>query len=189
MERAFLIPGRLHPGYSLLGRWLRHRTGDARRAEALHVVLLGGLLVAVLLAFNVAWTLLPGSGATSWTLALWGGGSLLLLILVGAAGWEPAVRVEAGGAGLRVRRGTAGVDVTYDAVLRVETVPALRYHRHYRRYAAVQHFVNRPVDAALLLHLADGIVALGLSAGDRAAVEALVRSDAVRAGIPSPEAA
>ncbi|RMH63248.1 MAG: hypothetical protein D6685_07935 [Bacteroidetes bacterium] len=177
MSLSLYIPRRFAPSYSLLGRWLRRRTGDPRRAEALFIVAVTGLLLAGVLGSMLGWVWLyptlqaDPSGATALRYA----GAHLAVALAGffLAGWgfRPAIHLTAADGRLRVRRGPHTVTIHAADLIAVATVDPLRYHRHERRYAGTTDFVNHPERDVLLLRTARGhVLALGLTAPDRAAL-------------------
>jgi hypothetical protein len=182
VQHVVYIPSRLHPSYSLLGRWLRRRVGDARRAAALFVVALAGLALALVLAHYVAWALLqpvvaadPGGPVA---LAFWGlqAGSVLLFLLTCVAGVRPAACVRYTRALLEVRRGTRVRRLALSEIHRAGALSPLRYHRHYRRYAATEAFVDRLRTDLLLLRTRDAVVVLELPDADRQRLLAYVEA-------------
>lgn len=176
MSLHLIIARRFHPAYSLLGRGLRRLSADARQAEALFLVVLAGLGLLVLLTQFLSWALLqpvftadPGSPAR---LVFWAAqlGSLLLLGLTCVLGFTPPITVACDAAGLHLRRGSQALDLAYDAIESAETVTALRFHRHWRRFAGTHVFVNRLDGDVLLLGTTQGTVALRLPETDREAL-------------------
>ncbi len=177
MPLRLYIPRRFAPSHSLLGRWLRRRTGDPRRAEALFIVAVTGLLLAGVLGSMLGWLWLhpvlqaDPTGPTALRYA----GAHLAAALAGflLAGWgfRPAIHLTAADGRLRVRRGPHTVSLDPADLAAVTTVDPLRYHRHERRYAGTMDFVNHPERDVLLLRTARGdVLALGLTAPDRAAL-------------------
>lgn len=177
-SRRFLIPGRVHPGYSLLGRLLRRRLGDPLRAEAYHVVLLSAAGVVWLLGQYGAWAvvrdavLAAPTGPVAVTFFAGQVASLTLLFLTGFLGFEPPVSVACEAGGVRIRKGEVDLYLPLDHIEAVVEVPARTYHRHYRRYAATRAFVNRPGASVLLIETPGGPVALGLEGRDADALRA-----------------
>ena len=173
---SFHISGRFHPGYSLLGRWLRRATGDVRRAEALLIVAWSGLLLLLAGGQALAWMLLQdvleaaprGPEATAFWLAQLG--AALGYVLFGLVGFQPPIAVTCTPRRLTLRQGDRTLAIPYHAITSAEPVSVLRFHRHWRRYAATHVFVNRIPDTLLLLRTTSGPVVLGLSAGDQAAL-------------------
>ena len=164
------VPGRWHLGYSLLGRWLRHRVRDPRRAEAYLILILATLAVSLVLAQYTAWALLgkailadpTGPTAVSFWLAQVVG--LLGFVALGLMGWQPRITVEAGPKGITVQQGRRTHHVPYATITDTRLVAPLTAHRHYARYAATVWFVNRWPDALLLLQTPTHPVLLGLDA-------------------------
>ncbi len=176
VPRTFSTPRRYHPGYSLLGRWLRRRVGDARQAEAVFIVALAGIGLGVLLAQYGAWALLQPALTADPTgplaVVFWGV-QLCVFTLVGLTcllGFQPSVEVICTASGLSMRQGERHLTLAYEAIDDAEPLAPLLFHRHYRRYAATRAFVYRPTGALLLLHTADGPVVLGLLEADLTAL-------------------
>jgi len=184
LSQRFVMPARFHPGYSPVGRWVRRRVGDARRAEAYFILTLVGAVAMLALAQYVAWALVqdavtanPGGPAA---MAFWGGqvAAVALYALTCVLGFQPSVEVAVTPDGVRIRQGKEALTLASDEVLRVETIPALVFHRHHRRYAGTRVFVTRMPPEVLLLHTREGPVALGLAPGDRAALIAHLQAQA-----------
>lgn len=173
---SFYIPRRFHPGYSLLGRWLRRATGDARQAEALLIVALAGLLLLLAGGQTLAWTFLQDTlkaaprspEATAFWLAQFG--MALGYVLFGLLGFQPPITITCTPSKLTLRQGARTLVLPYHAITSAVLVSALHFHRHWRRYAATHVFVNRIPDSLLLLRTTSGPVVLGLSAEDQAAL-------------------
>ncbi len=184
LSQHFVMPARFHPGYSLAGRWVRRRVGDPRRAEAYFTLTLVGVMAMLAPAQYVVWALVqeavlanPG-GPTA--LAFWGGqiAAVTLYAATCVIGFQPPVEVAVMPGGVRIRQGKDALTLASDEVLRMETIPALLFHRHHRRYAGTRVFVNRMPPEVLLLHTKEGPVALGLAPADRAALIAHLQARA-----------
>jgi len=178
------------PRHSLLGRAFRSWTGDRLRGEALFVVTLTGLALALLMSHYLGWALLKPTpaGAPSGQMLFWAGqlASALAWAGLGLVGVRPGVTVHCTSAGLELEQGSRSRQVPYDALEAVETVSATTYHRHYRRYAATAVFVSTPEDEVLLFHTDRGPVAVGLSDPDD---QAALQAHAETAGTDAPLAA
>ncbi|NBC19043.1 MAG: hypothetical protein GVY18_17210 [Bacteroidetes bacterium] len=176
LRTTFTIPRRFHPAYSLLGRWMRQWLDDERRAEALFIIVLSLLALALLLAQYLAWALLqPAIEAApegSTAIAFWIGqvGAVVLVVGFCVIGFEPAITVTADEHALHLQQKGTTLALPYDAIEAVDTITALRYHRHWRCYAATHDFVNRPDGDLLLLRTDEGPVVLGLAPDDREAL-------------------
>ncbi|MDX1532566.1 MAG: hypothetical protein R3362_13635, partial [Rhodothermales bacterium] len=96
-------------------------------------------------------------------------------------GWTPAVRGGGGGGAPPPRLGPAARSIALSRIHAVERVPALAYHRRWRRYAAVRAFVNRIPPEVLLLRTAGGPVVLGLPEPELDRLEAFLRARLDRA--------
>lgn len=161
---SFTIPARIHPGYSLLGRALRREFGDPLRAEAHHILALAALgLLPVAVHYLGDFVPLP---IDQWPLQA---GILLLIVLTGVAGWQPRTDVEVRDGSLSARRGKEMWSSPLDEIESAETISALRYHRHYRRYSVTRAFIGRMEQHLVLLRTRRGPVVLGLGERDRAA--------------------
>lgn len=181
---TFTIESRFHPAYSLLGRWLRLRIGDRRRAESLFIVATGAIALALVLMQILAWTLfdppelrfLIGQLVTA-----------ALYALVCLVGREPEITISVGERGLEIaRRPPSSIIpwalegepeayvVPFRRILRIRTIDADLYYRHHARYAGTRAFVNRIPPKLLLLELPDGPVILGLKPRDLASILRLV---------------
>ena len=168
------------PSYSLLGRWLRHRTGDARRAEAHLIVVLTLLGIGVLLFPALAGSLGSGLGGGAYTLT---GGAVLGLVLLGSAvllggvvGFKPALRVTCTPTVLQLRQGARTLTCSYADITHLAWISAVALHRHYGRYAGTQLFTGRVKTERrlLLLHTTEGPVVVGLPPDDLVTLFALL---------------
>ncbi len=191
VTRTFRSPRTYHPSYSLLGRAVRAWVGDRLRGEALFIVVLAGLTLAVLMAHYLGWALLQPMLATqpSWQILFWGGQVLSGVVLagVGLVGFRPAVRVECGPATVTLTQGACRHTVPYASVGAISVVSARRYHRHHRRYAATRIFVSRIPQEVLLLRTDEGPVVVAL--GDAEAQAALFEHlEAACSSSPAPVA-
>lgn len=174
MNRTFYVPRRFHPAYSLLGRWLQRRLGDARRAEAVYLILLTGLLLALLLGNYLAWAVLEPAVTAAPTgptaVAFWAAqiAGLGLCMLLGFVGYRPRVAVTVQDHALHLEQGARSLVLPFHTVTAVRTVSAGCFHRHYARYAATQVFVSRLPDEVLLFETGEAPVIVGLPPEDRA---------------------
>lgn len=171
LPRVFSASRRFHPGYSLLGRWLRRRTGDRRRAEALHVLVLTGLALVLLLLHYLSGALLHDYFAAPpsavWTYRLGLAGLTGLILATGVVGFRPALTVTCDAEALRLAQGDRTLTLPYARLASVERVTARRFHRHERRYAATRPFIGVLQDEVLLLRpTRGGPVAIGLPSDD-----------------------
>ncbi len=165
MRRTFYVPRRFHPAYSLLGRYVQRVIGDERRAEALFLVVLSMILLGLLLVQCLAWTFL--NPAASWLSQV---GALTLCVVTCVLGYKPAITVTCTEIGLCLCQGLRALKLDYTEITSIETISALLFHRHYRRYAATEAFVNRMERDLLLLETTHGPVVIGLPPRDHAAL-------------------
>jgi len=167
---TFRSPRTFDPRYSLLGRAVRAWTGDRLRGEALYVVAVTGLALALLMSHYLGWALLQPVLTTSPSgeTLFWAGQlvSVLAWAGLGLVGVRPAVTVTCTSAGLALKQGRRSRQIPYDALETVEVTTATTYHRHYRRYAATAVFVGALRDEVLLLRTDRGPVVVGLADPD-----------------------
>lgn len=178
MSLDVYIPRRFHPPHSLLGRWLQRRLGDARQAEAVYYLVLTGIALGLVLLQYLTWAVFeaPIRGNPSLARAYGLGTFAVLGVVVGTClvGWKPPIRVRVAGRALLIRQGRRLVRVPLQTIETVACIPALRYHRHERRYAATRSFVNRLEPELLLIRTCGGPVVLSLPAPERARLHALL---------------
>jgi len=154
----------------LLGRLIRRWVDDRLRSEAVYIVLVTALALAVIMSHYLGWALLRPYLAESVTRqALFWGGQLTAAALwaaVGLVGFRPGVTVTCSSDGLEFEQGDRHLAVSYDAINEIDLISGTCYHRHYRRYAATHVFVSHPSGDILLLRTDHGPVAVGLADGD-----------------------
>jgi hypothetical protein len=194
VPRTFQAPRSYDPSFSLLGRALRAWTGDRLRGEALYIVVLTGMALALLMSHYLGWALLRSAltSQPSWQIAFWAGqlGTVVLWAAVGLVGVRPGVAVTCTEDTLTLTQAGRTRTVSPSALDEVRVIAASRFHRHYRRYAATDAFVSAVPDEVVLLRTDDGPVVVALpSPDDQAAL--LQHLDAMRtptadAAVPSP---
>jgi MFS family permease len=189
VTRTFESSRSYDPSYSLLGRLLRSWTGDRLRGEALFIVVLTGLALALLMAHYLGWALLKPTLVEnpSWQMLFWAGqlASVVALAGLGLVGVRPGVTVDCTPRGIDLGQGRRAHSISYEAVEEIALISAVRYHRHYRRYAATKVFVGPLGDEVLLLRTAGGPVVVSLA--DPEEQEALrAHVEAARADAPDP---
>lgn len=167
MSRTFRSRRSYHPSYSLLGRAVRTWVDDRLRGEALYIVVLTGLTLTLLMGHYLGWALLQPFFADhpSWQVWFWGGQVISVLVLAagGLVGFRPPVHVKCTPEAVELRQGSRSCVLPYSSLDDVEPIPAVKYHRHYRRYATTQVFVSQLPNEVLLLHSSDGPVVVALS--------------------------
>ena len=151
---------------------MQRRLGDARRAEALFLVTLTGIGLALVLAHYATWAFLrpavtPASGHPA--LIFWLVQAVLLLSVIGLCviGFKPGVQVVLRDDMLTLHQHARTVHLPLEAIDSIASVSALRVHRHYARYAATQIFANRHLDSFVLLTTSRGPVVVGLLPADQ----------------------
>jgi len=178
----FLISGRFHVGYSLLGRWLQRRLRDHRRASARFIVVFAGLLAGLVIAQYLAWAILsPTIKAAPGGLEaqiFWYGqlGAGFLFFLTSILGFQPAIRIFGTADGLIIRRAGATHFIAYSDVERISECTPTVFYRHYALYAQTKAFVNRLEEDVLLIKTASGDVVIGLGTMDREALWAFLEA-------------
>jgi hypothetical protein len=188
VTRTFESPSSYQPRYSLLGRAIRTWVGDRLRGNALFIVALTALTLALLMSHYLGWALLRPYLAAhpGWQVVFWGVQVGLGLLLAGAGlvGVCPSVQVTCSSDTVTVRQGDRSCTLSATSIDDISVISARRYHRHYRRYAATQAFVSRLPDEAICLRTGEGpvIVALADPADQSALLDRLNRLRA-----PSPE--
>ncbi|MFB6249788.1 MAG: hypothetical protein ABEL97_14595 [Salinibacter sp.] len=192
MTPTFRSPRTFDPRYSLLGRAFRAWTGDRLRGEALFIVALTGLALALLMAHYLGWALLKPvlTENPDWQLLFWLGqlASAGLWAGLGLVGLRPAVTVACTPSGLEIEQGGRCRTVSYDALEAAEAISATTYHRHYRRYAATAVFVGALRDEVLLLRTERGPVVLGLADAEaQAALRSRIEPTEADASPPVPQ--
>lgn len=174
LTRTFRSPRSFHPCYSLLGSAVRYWTGDRLRGEALFLVTLTSLVLVLLIAHYLSWALLQslvaGSTAQEWQLTFWFGqlASLAAVLAFAVVGFRPPLTVTCDDdAGVvRLSQGRDDLTLSYDAITKTRVISAVRFHRHYRRYARTRVFIGRLGDAVVLVDTDDGPVVIALDDPD-----------------------
>lgn len=173
---SYIIPSRFHAARSLLGRWIRLRSVDARQAESTYFVVAVLSFLTLLLVHFLGWSLVQPSGAGT-AIVL----SEVVLILAYAAfafaGRDRAITIRTEESSLRISRdGDGELILPYDEIEGACRIDARTFHRHYRRYAQTRAFVNH-VHAELLFFRWNGIpVVLGPADDDLSALLQLLGS-------------
>ncbi len=175
--KQFLIPPTFDPAYSLLGRWLRHRT-HALQAEARYYLYAVVGFVALVLVSFVAWALVGGAisadpgGAPAF--AFFAGEVLFLVVFVATCfvGRRPAASVSVSRWAIVAVQGGRRASPRFRDIVGVEAVSELTFHRHYRRYERVMEFAGRRSERYLLIKTNDAVIAIGM---ESAQVDELLR--------------
>jgi len=170
VARTFQSPRSYHPSASVLGRIIRGWTGDRLRGEALYLVTLTGLILALLMTHYLGWALLKPTltAHPTWQAAFWGGqvASVLVLLGLGLIGFRPPVRVTCRPETVTIQQGDRSCTLAPSTIEDTTLLSARTYHRHYRRYARTRVFISSMPDEVLCLHTDDGPVIIALSSQD-----------------------
>jgi hypothetical protein len=163
---------------------------DRLRGEALYLVSLTGLILAVLLAHYLGWALLKPvlTAHPTWQAVFWGGqvASVLVLLGIGLVGFRPPVHVTCGPETVTIRQGDRRRTLSASALEDVSLISAQDYHRHYRHYARCQVFISALPDEVLCLHTADGPVIVAMPTPESQAA-LLDHLKGLRAAAPAAE--
>lgn len=194
---TYNIPSRFHPGYSLLGSWIRERVGDRRRAESLFIVTSGVVALVLALSQYFAWALLDPPEIRFLISQIIVAGLYAVVCLIGR---QPEITVTLADRGIEINRRIPSAEfpwilsrevesdvVPFRRIRRVTTIDANLYYRHHARYAGTRAFVNRIPPRLVLIELPDGPVILGLEPADCAAF--LRQLEERTAAEPSPRVA
>jgi hypothetical protein len=188
VTRTFESPSSYEARYSLLGQAIQAWVGDRLQSEAFFIVALTALTLALLMSHYLGWALLKPylTAHPEWQMVFWGAqvGSALLLASISLVGVCPSVQVTCASDTVTFRQGDRSCTLASTSIDDVTLIPATRYHRHYRRYAATQVFVSDLPDEVIRLRTDDGpvIVALADPADQSALLEHLTELRT-----PSPE--
>lgn len=192
MTSTFESSASFHASHSLLGQAFRAWTEDRLKGEALYLVALTGGALVLLMSHYLGWALLKPvlANSPSSQVLFWGGqlASVLLWAGIGFIGFRPAMTVKCRSDGIEVEQGDRARSIAYDEILTLTTIPATRYHRHYRHYEATTIFVTQFADEVLLLRTPSGPVVIGLpDADDLTALQAHIEAREVNVPEPVPQ--
>ena len=169
MSHSYSVKSRFHIGYSLLGRQIRRRQTDEHYAEGIFIIafaiLLVGLIVFNFLGWGFIQPFLSGPSAESITLFFWIGQviSTLLFFSVCMLGFKPAIEVKVQeNKQLSIKQGKQVLQLPLDVIQSVTQISALRFHRHYRKYANTRAFFVKIPSSLILLNTEEGPIVLGL---------------------------
>ncbi len=169
MSHTYLVKSRFHIGYSLLGRQIRRRISDGHYAEGLFIIAFAVFLVGLVIFNYLGWgfiqPLLAGPSAESVMLFFWGGqvGLTLIFFLTCMFGFKPALEVMVdAGKQLKIKQGSNTLNIPLHTIRAATQIPALRFHRHYRKYLETRSFFVQIPSSPVLLTTDGGPVVLGL---------------------------
>jgi hypothetical protein len=164
VERRYIIPSRIHPAFSLIGRRIGKRCGDSLQAESLHIaatVLVGVVLV---LAQALSWTIFPHALSQDLSFLV---GAFVVFVALFLAGRQPEISVEMHSDALVVKTKPSGIRIPLGGIDKTSIIAGQLYYRHYRRFARTRAYVNRIPATVLLIETAEGPVVLGISESDQ----------------------
>ena len=180
LSLSFFVPGRFHPGYSWLGRYLRRRVRDELYAEGLYILLISLIGVGLMLLFFLGWAGLqlvlaarPDEAERLVRLYFAGQvGASLLFFVTCFMGFKPALNLRISGRRTRIRQGARECVLPLHRIRRISPASALQFHRHYRKYEGTRSFFVRLPNPLLCLDTDTGPVFLGLPQEDHPALMA-----------------
>lgn len=187
MRARFSAPAHFDPSYSLLGRMLRKRISDRKRAGAHFVVATSVLVMAMVVAQFFAWSYLepavmadPGGEAAT---AFWIGqiAAVLLLTFGAVTGRAPKLQVTLEGGRLDAVQGSRSATVPLSEIEEILPVSAVQFHREYLPFADVRAFNGRSPKAWVVIRTAQGALGIGLPASDYEEFCGALREGAARA--------
>ena len=168
----------------MLGRVIRRSVRDQHFAEGLLILSIAILLIVMVVSFYVAWAFVQpivetdpsGQSAIYYYLSQISAFSFLFLVAI--LGFKPSLKVSLQDGCLHIKQGKLKLLLLESEIVSAEPITALRFHRHYRKYAKTMAFFNRLSDRLLLLNTTKGPVILGLPERDQATLLRTLRSPA-----------
>jgi hypothetical protein len=154
------------PSHSLLGRFFLHRVDNQRQAEAWYLIAISSAIVAVVIVQFISWSLLAAEITTNPVMAMWYWSGQLaigsLVFIGGILGYCPRVSVAVTENMFRVGQGKRSFETSLASLAGCQIVPALRYHRHWRRRGGVEHFMTHVPPDVLLIFYGQDCIAIGI---------------------------
>lgn len=183
MSFRYTSPRRFHPGHSLLGRWIRTRVPDERRAVGAYFFASGLILFGLIFAQQLAWALwlVVGDGAAGWRLPLFYGQlvSAGLYLVVCVWGFRPGFTVRLEGTELFIESTGAVLRVQARPTEAIPMVPERTFYRHHRVYARTRSFVVPGATEVWVVEDRGAVIGVGLPAEPMAALRVAVASEAI----------
>ena len=166
-EITYSARARWCPSRSLLGRFFLRGVGNRQQqAEAWYIIAISCIIVAVVIAQFISWSLLAGEIAANSRIASWywiGQLAIGSLILIGGfLGYCPRVSVAVTENLFRVHQGKRSIEINLASLKGCRVVPSLHYHRHWRRRIDVEHFMTHVPSDVLLIFYGQGCIAIGI---------------------------
>lgn len=158
--------------YSPVAKLIRKYVPDTLRAENLFILVSASIIIALMLANQVAWALIrnevmaqpTGDVAIAYWLFQLGFAAVFFFTCI--VGFKPATTITCTKTAINIQQGSTNISVPYQAISTVKTVSDVTFHRHYRLYKNTFAFVNEPQKEMVLLNTAQHPVVLGLKAAD-----------------------
>ena len=172
------------PSRSLLGRLFLHRIDNQRQAEAWYIIAISTIIVVVVMAQFMSWSLLVAEITANPTMAMWYWAGQLavgsLILIGGFLGYCPQVSVVVTEYLLRVRQGKRLFEINLACLTGCRIVSALHYYRHWRQKGNVKHFMAHIPSDVLLIFYGQDCIAIGIDSDAHSALfVALNKPDSV----------
>lgn len=174
--------------YSPVAKLIRKKVSDPLRAENAFILVSASIIIALMLANQVAWALIrndvmtnpTGDVAISYWLFQLGFAAVFFFACI--VGFKPAATITCTKNALNIQQGATHISVPYSAISAVKTVSDMTFHRHYRLYKNTFSFVNEPQKEMVLLNTEGHPIVLGLKANE--ATELIQHIEAQRQAVP-----
>ena len=190
-EITYSARARWCPSRSLLGRFfLRGVDNRQQHAEAWYIIAISSIIVAVVIVQFISWSLLAGEITANSTIANWYWSGQLaicgLIIIGGFLGYCPRLSVVVAENLFRVRQGKRSFEINLASLTGCRIVPALHYHRHWRRRGDVNNFMTHVPSDVLLIFYGQGCIAIGIDSDAHSdLLVALNKPDTVEVAAPN----
>ena len=190
-EITYSARARWCPSRSLLGQcFLRGVDNRQQQAEAWYIIAISSIIVTVVIVQFMSWSLLAGEIAANSAMAMWywfGQLAIVSMILIGGfLGYCPRVNVGVTEKLFRVHQGKRSIEINVASLTGCRVVPALHYHRHWRRREDVNHFMTHVPSDVLLIFYGKGCIAIGVDPDAHSnLLVALNKPDSVEVAAPN----
>ena len=147
------------------------------------------IVVAVIVQF-VSWSLLAAEITANPAMAVWYWSAQLaiggLILIGGFLGYCPRVSVLVTESLFRICQGKRSFEIDLACLTDCRIVPALHYHRHWRRRRNVEHFITHVPPDVLLIFYGQGYIAIGIDSDAHSdLLVALNKPDSVEFTVPN----